>query len=135
MNDAATRRRRRAKAQAGFTLVELMVVVAIIAILATTAGVYLLGALDDASQAKAQAEIKTLKAAITTDTIKNNRKLPNSLEDVAPFLDPAKVPLDPWGNPYVYTKEGARSYKIVSHGADGAPGGTGPDADVSSDAI
>ena len=50
---------------AGFTLVELMVVVAIIAILATTAGVYLFGALDDADQTKAKAEIQAMKSAIT----------------------------------------------------------------------
>ena len=118
---------------AGFTLVELMVVVAIIAILATTAGVYLFGALDDADQTKAQAEIQAMKSAITAYMLKNNRKLPNTLDEIAPFMDPPRVPKDPWGNAYVYTKEGTRSFKIVSYGADGAPGGDEVNADVTSE--
>lgn len=122
-------------AHAGFTLVELMVVVAIIAILATTAGVYLFGALDDADQAKAKAEIRALKAAVTQYMLRNNRRLPDSLDQVAEFMDPPRIPKDPWGNDYHYTKEGTRSYRIVSYGANGVPGGTGVEADISSDDI
>ena len=119
--------------QAGFTLVELMVVVAIIALLATTAGVYLFGALDDADQAKAQAEIKAMKTAVMGYMMKNGRKLPDSLDQIAPFMDPPKVPTDPWGNAYVYQKHDSRKYTIISYGANGTPGGDGVDADVSSD--
>jgi len=118
---------------AGFTLVELMVVVAIIAILATTAGVYLFGALDDADQTKAKAEIQAMKSAITAYMLKNNRKLPTPLDEIAPFMDPPRVPKDPWGNAYVYTKEGTRAFKIVSYGADGAPGGDEVNADITSE--
>ncbi len=120
-------------ARGGFTLVELMVVVAIIAILATTAGIYLFGALDDADQAKAKAEIRALKAAVTAYMLRNNRRLPDSIDQVAEFMDPPRIPKDPWGNNYVYTKEGTRSFRIVSYGANGAPGGSGIDEDISSD--
>ncbi len=123
---------RAVKKTAGFTLVELMVVIAILAILATTVGIYVFGALDDADQAKAKAEISNLKTAVKMYRIKNKR-LPNTLDEVAQFLDPPKVPLDPWGNPYVYTKEGNSSFKIVSYGADGAPGGSGVNADITSE--
>lgn len=125
--------KKRLSSQSGFTLIELMVVVSIIAILATTAGIYLFGALDDADVAKAKTEIKALKTAVTAYMMKNNRRLPDSLESVSEFMDPPKIPLDPWGNPYLYTKEGTRKYKIVSMGADGSQGGTGINADISSD--
>lgn len=129
---AKPRNKARRGARAGFTLVELMVVVAIIAILATTASVYFFGALDDADQAKAKAEIQSMKTAVTAYMLKNNRRLPNSLDEVAPYMDPPKIPMDPWGNPYVYTKDGTRKFTIVSYGADRAPGGDGVNADISS---
>ena len=50
------------------------------------------------------------------------------------FLGSTTVPKDPWGNEYVYRQPGPNglAYEIISYGADGQPGGTGLDADVSS---
>jgi hypothetical protein len=81
---------------------------------------------------KANAEIKSLSGAVTAYMLKNNRELPDSLEAVAPYMPQKKIPKDPWNNPYVYIKDGSRDFKIVSYGRDGAPGGSGYDADFSS---
>ena len=122
---------------AGFTLVELMVVVAIIAILATVVGVYVLGAMDEGDQAKAKAEIRTLMTAVEMYRMQF-KSYPDSLDALINnpkgrrFLDSTRIPNDPWGNPYIYTLHGPREYTIVSYGADGRPGGTGYDADISS---
>lgn len=125
----------------GFTLIELMVVIAIIAGLATLVGVNLLGALGKSDVTNAQAQISLFKTAMMSYRIAH-KKFPSSAEGLnalisnekgRSFLDAKQVPSDPWGNPYIYTSEGGSSYIIVSYGADGVPGGTGEDADISSD--
>ena len=120
----------------GFTLIELLVVIAIIAMLATIVGVNVLGALGDADRATAKAQIRTFSTALVTYKIQFN-KFPGSLNELVEnskrnFLDSKTVPMDPWGNPYDYKSKG-RSFTITSYGADGTPGGTDDDADVSSD--
>ncbi len=127
----------RRKATAGFTLVELMVVIAIIAILASIVGYNVLGAMDDGNVAAAKAQIKKLETAIVGYKIKF-KNLPDSLDQLVrpprgdSLLDAKQIPDDPWGNPYKYTVDGSR-FTIVSYGADGSPGGAEYDEDISSD--
>lgn len=122
---------------AGFTLVELMVVIAIIAGLAAIVGTTTVYAPPgDADRATAQAQIRTFSAALVTYKIQFN-KFPGSLDELVNdsktnFLDTRTVPLDPWGNSYVYKAEG-RSFTITSYGEDGTPGGIDGDADISND--
>lgn len=131
---------RQRRSVGGFTLVELMVVIAIIAALATIVGVNVLGALGEADMTTAKAQIQSFSTALTTYRIAF-KKFPESGEGLEAlvsnekgknFLNQKKVPLDPWGNPYVYTNEG-NSFKIVSYGADGSPGGSDENADISSE--
>lgn len=130
--------KRRAGEQGGFTLVELMVVITIIAILATIVGVNMISATDDAAVTQAKAQIKNFKTALMAYKLKFKR-FPSSSEGLQAlvsnekgnFLDSDEVPKDPWGNPYMYTCEGS-SFNIVSYGADGRQGGTGYDADIDS---
>ncbi len=131
-------RRKRRASEAGFTLVELMVVIAIIAVLATIVGVNVLSAMDDADVASAKAQIRNFKSALIAYKIKF-KKFPSSLDELVSnskgvnFLDQNKIPDDPWGSPYLYTLENSRKFKIVSYGADGTSGGSGYDADIDSD--
>ena len=130
----------RGGAEVGFTLVELMVVISIIAILATIVTVSVLGVRDDANVSKAKAQIANFKTALTGYNLAFNR-FPSSSEGLEAlinnekrsFLDSKSVPLDPWNKPYVYTLESPRAFKVVCYGADGQPGGSGYDADISSE--
>jgi len=139
-DSAKTEDRRRA--DAGFSLIELMVVIAIIAMLAGAVGFAMFGALDDANVSKAKAEISTFKTALTAYRIAF-KKLPSTSDGLDAlvnnekrnFLDLKEVPLDPWNNPYIYTLESDGSFSIVSYGADGTPGGDGINADISSDSL
>lgn len=133
---AETKNRKRG--QAGFTLVELMVVIAILAILASVVGFNLLGAIGEGNQGAAKTEIKTLQGAVVMYKL-HHGKFPPDLESLVNnqrqnYLDKKEIPADPWGNKYMYTVEGS-NFRIVSYGGDGQPGGEGENADISSDNI
>lgn len=132
--------RTRKRGAGGFSLIELMVVIAIIAMLAAVVGYNLIGSLEDAESVAAKQQIEQLKGALISyrlvfkqfpsesdglDALVKNEKNRN-------FLDQDEVPKDPWGNDYIYKLEGSRDFEIISYGADGQPGGTGVDADISS---
>ncbi len=130
------------KDSGGFTLIELMVVIAIIAMLAAIVGYNVIGSLDDAQVTTAKQQIQNFKSALISYRVTFN-KFPSTEEGLGVlienekgknFLDSKKVPLDPWDNPYVYKLDGG-NYLITSYGADGQPGGTGNNADISSDAL
>jgi general secretion pathway protein G len=134
-------------AQRGFTLLEVLVVLVIIGLIASLVGPRLFGSVDTAKIQTAAIQIKTLRGAVesmrinigtypTTDqglrlltTAPVDGDLKNKWK--GPYLEEA-VPLDPWGNAYVYSfpgKEG-QAFSIQSLGADGKPGGEGNDADI-----
>ena len=135
--------------KSGFTLVELLVVVLIIAILATYVGINVAREPGKARRTAAIAQIKTLKSALEMYRMDQGRlptqeqglhalvEMPAQLTGTHKFppdgyLDSKKVPVDPWGHEYVYLIPGPRgsSYEIISYGADGQEGGTGEDTDI-----
>ncbi len=134
--------------RAGFTLIEIMVVLFILGLLAAIVAPRLIGRTDDARIVEARVQIKNfetalklfkmdtgfypsteqgLEALIAKPTI---GRIPNNYREGG-YLEKKKVTPDSWGNPYVYISPGAQGdYDIISYGADGLPGGEGKDADI-----
>ena len=132
----------------GFTLVEIMVVVVIIGIMAALVVPKLMGRTDDARITAARSDIATLMNTLNLYKLDNNR-FPTTEQGLQALITKptsgpaangwksggyiAKLPKDPWGNPYQYLSPGIHSeVEVFSFGADGQPGGTGNDADIGS---
>ena len=143
-----TRRSGPPRASAGFTLIEILVVVAVIAVLAALVAPNVFGHLGTAKDPAARAQMENLGAALDAYRLDNGRYPTTSqgLEALRtePNLDPRPrnwggpylrraVPLDPWSNPYVFLSPGEANpngYDLFTYGADGQPGGEGEDADI-----
>jgi general secretion pathway protein G len=131
--------------QAGFTLVEMIVVIAIIGVLATMVVIRYSGQTDQAKVAAAKAHLSQFESAIISFQSQNG-KFPASLTDLverpgnAPnwpeggYLKSKSVPKDPWGHEYIYRLNGRR-FEIVCVGADGQEGGEGADADFTNETV
>lgn len=123
--------RRRA---AGFTLIEIMVVVVIISLLAVFATGVVINRLRAAEIRIAKTQIRDLANKVEMYRM-DHRRYPNSLQELvtapSPYADAEQL-IDPWGHPFLYQQRdvGGRKFTIGSYGGDGQPGGTGYDADI-----
>ena len=124
----------------GFSLAELMVVIVIIGLLATVVLPNVFKNLFSARSGTVKASLISIGNAIETYSMDHNGKFPESLEQLIErdanghaYLSQSEVPKDPWGNPYRYEAKvpGEPRPRVYTYGADGAPGGTGEDADIS----
>jgi general secretion pathway protein G len=129
----------------GFTLIELIVVILILAILAALIVPRVMSRADDAKRTRAQSDIKSLSSALqlfradvgryptTEEGLEALRRNPGDAPGWRePYLE-RPVPQDPWGNPYIYEgpeMTGTGSFVIVSYGSDGQPGGEGDAEDI-----
>lgn len=140
--------RDRLRGGAGFTLLEIMVVIVILGLLAALVVPKLIGRTEEAKRTQTRIQIKNLEQALQLFKLDNGfypgteqgiealvrapetGRVPKSYRKGG-YLD--RVPKDPWGNVYVYLSPGTQGdYDISSYGADGVPGGEGEDADINS---
>ena len=140
-------RARRGRGREAFTLIEVLVVIVVIAILATVVAPSLFRNVGDARVATARTQIETFGTALDAYRL-DNGSYPSTAQGLtalwqrpsvdappnwkSPYLRKA-VPKDPWGHEYLYTSPGRinpQSYDLVSYGADGRAGGEGENADI-----
>jgi general secretion pathway protein G len=139
----ATRAGRRGKA--GFTLMELLLVLVILGLLAAVVGPTLYQRIKPAKQTAAREQIEDFSTALDNFVVDVGR-YPTTQEGLnalrvkpdgadkwnGPYLK-KEIPTDPWGHPYQYRSPGrSGGYEITSYGADGREGGEGDNADINS---
>jgi general secretion pathway protein G len=130
----------------GFTLIEIMVVVVILAVLGALVVPKILENVDKARVTRAQSDIRAIETALDLYRL-DNFKYPTTEQGLAGLVkqpvDPTitnyrpggylkSVPMDPWNHPYQYQSPGrdGAEYEILSYGRDGKQGGEGYDADI-----
>ncbi|WP_373068854.1 type II secretion system major pseudopilin GspG [Gemmatimonas sp.] len=132
-----------------FTLIEVLVVIVVIAVLATFVAPSLFRSVNDARVATAKAQIESFGTALDAYRLDSGR-YPTTTQGLSalwqkPVIDPPSgwtepylrkpVPDDPWGRSYLYVAPGKlnpASYDLLTYGADGQPGGDGENADITS---
>ncbi|MBI5101786.1 MAG: type II secretion system major pseudopilin GspG [Nitrospirae bacterium] len=142
--------KKESRKEAGFTLLEIIVVVFILSLLAAIVAPKIIGRTDDARIADAKVQIKNLETALKLFRMDNGAypdseqglealiskpstgKIPSKYREGG-YLEQRRIPADPWGNPYLYVSPGLHGdFDIISYGADGKEGGSGKDADITS---
>ena len=138
MKNSEVSRKRPPMTQRGFTLIEILVVMAIIGMLAVMVAPNLFRQQAGAQRDAAMAQISALQTALDAYYL-DVQRYPDSLDGLieddssraswnGPYLR-GDVPLDPWRNEYVYESNG-REFSLISYGPDGEEGGEGDDADI-----
>src|ERR1700682_4020751 len=145
----ADNKRRQDPGQQGFTLVEMLVVIAIIGLIMGLIGPRVLNYLSESKVKAAKIQLQSFGSALDLFYLDAGR-FPSTAEGLAalvrrtpgiaawngPYLKGGNVPNDPWSNPYIYRSPGERgAYDIMSYGSDGQEGGTGTAVDISTENV
>jgi general secretion pathway protein G len=145
-----TRTIKKLNESSGFTLIEIMVVIVILGILAGLLVPRIIGRPEEAKQLKAKIQIEGLETALSLYKLDNGNypdteqglqaliEKPETGQSAGKwhkggYLEKGRVPLDPWGNEFVYLSPGMHGdYDIISYGADGVPSGEDKNQDINS---
>ncbi|MEZ7944373.1 MAG: type II secretion system major pseudopilin GspG [Halioglobus sp.] len=136
----------KAKRNAGFSLVEILVVLVIMGLLISVVAPTVLNRADDARVQKAQADFKAIETSLKIYRL-DNYVYPTTEQGLQALVEPStldpeprnfkaggyleELPIDPWGRPYLYLSPGENNeVDIYSLGADGLSGGEGQRADI-----
>ena len=135
---------RHSKGEAGYSLMEILIGLAIIALLIGVAGPRIFALFERGKAKVATIQIEQLQASLDLFRL-DMRRYPTTEEGLqallmrpsaesgnwsGPYIDKASGLTDPWEAQYVYRATGPSAYDLVSYGADGAPGGDGENADI-----
>jgi len=140
----------RMSSERGLTLIEILVVIIVLGLLAGLVGPQIVSRVSEAKSSTAETQIELLSVGLDNYRLDNGR-YPTTEQGLQalrekPTRDPVpqnwrgpylrkEVPLDPWGEPYIYVSPGEvnpNSYDLLTLGRDGQPGGEGEDADIKS---
>lgn len=130
-------------ADAGMTILELLIVLVILSLIGTVVGVQVAGQLDRAKVDVAKLQLKQLQNALMLFEL-DNRRYPSADEGLeallsapdeangwrGPYLKNSTLLADPWGRPVTYKRDDTGQYLLASVGADGKAGGDGLAADI-----
>jgi general secretion pathway protein G len=124
----------------GFTLIELLIVIVILGLLLSLVAPTMFSKVGSAQKKTAMAQMQMLSTALDTYRL-DVGSFPDNLADLrsgkapgwdGPYL-PRELPMDPWGNPYVYSVQAenrGKPYLLMSYGKDGRQGGDGDNEDI-----
>ena len=125
----------------GFTLIELIVVIALVAVLAAVVAPNLLGKASEANRKSAVIQLEKIASSVELYRLETGR-YPEKLEDLVkrpsgverwngPYVRKMSLLQDPWGNDLVLRRPGENGpFEVISYGGDGRPGGEDDDADI-----
>ena len=129
----------------GYTLMELLIVLALLALIATFAIPNLLGVFGNAKSDMAEIQLRNLKSVLSIYRLDNGHypaitdgglaalhtRPAKALSWQGPYLDNPEALTDPWGRPYIYSPSpNGLAFQLKSLGADGAEGGEGENRDI-----
>jgi general secretion pathway protein G len=132
--------------EAGFTLVEILVVITIIGLIMALVGPRVLNYLAESKVKAARIQVESFASSLdlfyldagrypsTSEGLSALAARPGAIDSWnGPYLRTGLVPNDPWGHPYIYRSPGEHGpYDIISYGSDGQQGGAGTAADIES---